>query len=511
MQGTGQTDLVSGAGPIEINESLTGDWYVESYYPAFKRTLTDAIVSGCATQMDLGSSFGLKYQKSTGTWAVVTEGNLNAEDIDGDSDFSSFDENDGSKNWLILAYYNTGSSWDFYVRYMGYFFESLNDVRFFLGSTQQVDLESGQSVRDQVRILKVNENLSDSTNTADPLDPILGTDLVWTLTDPVRYSDGYIEPRRVKMTMLDSDADGAPDDPMLFEELISEPAAPTPTAHRFLFFQKSTSVDGYEYFNAFDTVTVVQTIASVTGSGYEYVIDADDLYLDNVIAQENCLTASEEDDYYVRIGRSGLMFKWQHYANTDTRIDPSPTNIHDVFVLTSAYYSEVQSWLNSLTRSRSSFPVPPTIEELNQTFSSLNYAKMLSDTVVYRPAKFKLLFGPESDEELQATFKVVKVPGSTMTDNEIKLRVLEQIQAFFDVQYWDFGEMFSASELSAVIHQSLPGIVGHVVIVPNKITQKFGNLYQIRSESDELFLSCATVQNIQVVQNLTSENIRIGS
>lgn len=511
IQNTGQTDLDSGAGPIELNESLGTGWYVNQYYPAFNIDVSDSVIDQAGSQMDSGGTYGLRYSKATGTWSLVLEANLNSEDIDGDSDFSTFDETDGSTNWFILVYYNSGSSWDIYARYLGYVFESSSDVRFFLGADKQVDPETGAAVQDRIQILRINENLESTSNDPDPLDPILGETLEFTLTDPVRYPDGFIEPRRVFMTMTDSDVDGSPDNPQLFEQLVQLPSTVSTSAHRFLFFKKSVSSDGYEYFDHFEGVSVVSTPGAKIGSGYEYTISTDELFYDNGLVQANCLKTGEEGDFYAREGRKDLIFKWVHYANTDVRIDPSPTNIHDVIVLTTNYYNSVQTWLSTSGRTLDTFPVPESSEELNQSFDNIRHAKTMSDTVVYRPAKFKILFGPEASEELQATIKIVKVPGTSTTDNEIKLKVIETLNSFFDVNLWSFGEQFSFSECAAVIHQALPGVVGMCVIVPNKITNKFGNLYQIRSESDELFLSTATVANVQIVQSLTDANINIGS
>ena len=39
---------------------------------------------------------------------------------------------------------------------------------------------------------------------------------------------------------------------------------------------------------------------------------------------------------------------------------------------------------------------------------TLNPQKSLSDQIIYHPVKYKILFGTNADEELQATFKVVK-------------------------------------------------------------------------------------------------------
>jgi hypothetical protein len=231
----------------------------------------------------------------------------------------------------------------------------------------------------------------------------------------------------------------------------------------------------------------------------------------------------ETTDYEARIGRSfeldtasgnneenPLYFKWKHYAPRSNRIDPSISNVIDTILLTNSYYSDVITWKgsNDIT---ASFPDAPTTEDLRTTFSELNDYKMLSDQIIYKPGKFKLLFGTGAEDELRAKFKVVKVPGTTVTDNEVKSQVISAIDEYFDISNWDFGESFFYTELSAYIHQKLAKIVASIVIVPQKDDSVFGNLFQVKGESDELFLSTATVGDVEIVRNLTDTNLRVGA
>lgn len=205
-----------------------------------------------------------------------------------------------------------------------------------------------------------------------------------------------------------------------------------------------------------------------------------------------------------------LYFKWKHYAPRNNRIDPSISNVIDVMLLTNSYYGEVITWKgsNDIT---APFPTAPTTEDLRIQFSELNDYKMLSDQIIFKPGQFKLLFGTGAQDELRATFKVVKVPGTSVTDNEVKSQIISAIDDYFDISNWDFGESFFYTELSAYIHQTLAKIVASVVIVPSKSDSVFGNLFQVKGEPDELFLSTATVGDVEIVRNLTDTNLRIGN
>jgi len=205
--------------------------------------------------------------------------------------------------------------------------------------------------------------------------------------------------------------------------------------------------------------------------------------------------------------RIPLYFKWSHYSPIDQRVDPSPTNIIDMIVITDGYYRDVTIWKNN-NGSITTLPAYPTTEELRIQFQDLNQYKMVSDSMIWNSGTFKILFGTQAEAELQATFKVVKAPSSSISDNEVKTKVIQAIDTYFDIRNWDFGEKFFYTELAAFIHQQMSRIISSVVIVPTNANSQFGNLFEIISSPTELFLSTATVNNVQIVANLTEQNLR---
>lgn len=224
-------------------------------------------------------------------------------------------------------------------------------------------------------------------------------------------------------------------------------------------------------------------------------------------------------DHYTRNGRSftldtfqdtqiPLWFKWKHFAPTLNRIDPSVSNIIDMYILTSAYYSSVQLW-KAEDGDLEEFPEAPTTEDLRVQFGDLSEFKMLSDQIIFNSAQFRILFGRQAASELRAKFKVVKLPSTFVSDSEIKSKVIEAIDQFFDIANWDFGESFFYTELAAYIHQQLATIISSVVIVPDDQESQFGDLFQIRAEPTELFLSTASVSDIEIVDSLTDANMRL--
>ena len=356
-------------------------------------------------------------------------------------------------------------------------------------------------------------------------------DIKFNMSDLLTYEDGYQDPKKALVTFFDADNDMVPDDPLSFDKFVN--------TNRYMFQETYTDFDGYVYYkltkNVLEAVnqTEENTILSkgaTYASKYIYRSDTKIFKKISAISPYTATTLINDADgttkFKAYIGRSrhvtptvtstdvidqtaeDVFFQWKHYAPVDQRVDPSVTNIIDVFVLTRLYYTSVQTWKanNSLI---GAFPVEPTTTELAISMDTLNNYKSISDEIIYKPVKFKLLFGADALSELQATFKVIKVLGSTLSDNELRSRVIEKTNEFFEVENWELGESFYYTELAAYVHQHLPTHLSSIVIVPLQTESNFGNLFQVKAEPDELFLSIATVSNVEVVKGFTEQNLKI--
>ena len=204
-----------------------------------------------------------------------------------------------------------------------------------------------------------------------------------------------------------------------------------------------------------------------------------------------------------------LPFKWHHLVDIDQTLDPSLTNIIDVYVLTKSYNDDFQQWKKK-NNAALKMPLPQTTEELRGNFRDLLSYKMMTDEVIFHPVKFKPLFGKLADIEFQAQLKVVKNPKSKLTDNEVKSKVIAAIDKFFTPGNFGFGEIFYFTELAAYIHTALSVDLNSVVLVPIGTESKFGTLFQIQPDRNEIVTSVATVNDVIVINEITDNNIRIG-
>lgn len=207
--------------------------------------------------------------------------------------------------------------------------------------------------------------------------------------------------------------------------------------------------------------------------------------------------------------KTNQRFEWSHYPAVNEIVDPSFTNIIDVFVLTKSYDLQFRNWLKVNLGDTVYPPVSPTIDELNAQFADISDKKGMSDTVIYRPVKYRILFGNMADSNLRASFQVIKMPNTQLTDSEIKSKVIDAIEEFFHFSNWEFGETFYFTELAAFVHKKLIGVIGSFVIVPESTNSVFGKLFQITPESDELFIPDVGFDDIDIELSITKENIKM--
>jgi hypothetical protein len=212
-------------------------------------------------------------------------------------------------------------------------------------------------------------------------------------------------------------------------------------------------------------------------------------------------------NYTVKTGRSTINFQYRHNSNNTTRIDPATTNIIDLYLVTQAYYSQYQNWINDSTGTIPE-PLKPTMSELQQQYNAVDDFKMLSDSVVLNSVTFKPLFGTKASPALQGKIKVIKSVGTTASDSQIRSSVLAALNSYFTLDKWDFGDTFYFSELTAYLHVELAGLISSVVLVPNDPNQTFGDLYEIRSAANEIFVNGATVTDIIVISALTPQALQ---
>jgi len=337
----------------------------------------------------------------------------------------------------------------------------------------------------------------------------LSKDYQWQIDSAVVESDGYINPKKIKISFFDFDDDGQLDDPDAFANIVSPAFTSSQTTYLSEYVYFKTMSDGLRYELATENILAYpnENAVSSTVNGqlyYFYQSDIDVIKMWNSTINEYSLVP----EYRARSGRKNIKFQYIHNSGQERRIDPSKTNLIEIYLLTKTYDTEYRNWLSTREGTE---PTAPTSQYLEESFSySLEPIKSISDEIIFQPSSYKVLFGDIANTALQATFKAVRNSAKTASDNDIKTRILMAIEEFFNVDNWDFGQSFYFSELSTYVMNELTPDITNFIIVP-KITGSFGSLYEITCQSNEIFINGATVYDIEVIDSITASQLKASS
>jgi hypothetical protein len=495
--------LSSGIGSITLNNQIPYNARLVSIIPKWRTTLDTATISTIIDLIFSNKPFGLRYDLVSKNWKIVFESNLNIIDSfntgrTGDDSNQKLDS-----SWLLLfttdtEFYNVKS------RKLKYIFESDKQLRFHYDSTNKIyDTRSNIIVKDQIKILNINTNPA-SLNQVTPFT----YNLDWEIHKEFLSEDGYVDTKKIEITFNDSNDDGIVDDPNIFDIIVD----PSTDQSRYIVLEKyeiSNGQSDYRYVknkisNNKNIVEIRPSLGSVTNQideQYYYFIDTNTVQKWN--ATKGRFIASL--DYKVFQGRSDLKFQYVHSADYESRIDPGQINIMDLYILTKQYDLDFRRWLIGKLDVE---PLPLSSDQLSLTLSKeLNSIKAMSDEIIYHPVKYKVLFGSNASLNLRASFKVIKNPEQLISDNEIRTSVLSAINEFFSVENWDFGDSFHFSELVTYIMNKTTPYLVNIVIVPRQPDLHFGSLFEIKAESDQIFINGATTDDIEVISAITASNI----
>lgn len=505
LVGNGDTGIQSnGTGPVVLTNNIPNGASAVKVIPAFNNDFSNNFISSVAAQISAYRDFGIRYDYEIQDWVLIDNQNIALDDTFSLTHVGVTTGQNQDASWLI-RFTASGLIYTVEIRGLNYLFESLKETKFYFDKSVKVfDPKTGLTVNDNVKILRANGDRNGAP---------YAQDILWHVYNQVAESDGYVDRSKILLTFADSDNDGIPDNPDIFDIVVGAPMMGAGSvAHLpFVYFKKIYTYGSFVKFVPYDGALVDSdwgTVADLLphlNEYYEgqlwYMFKEDAFYVatDVTGTVQPVLTT----DFVAKVGREGLYFQYRHNSPNYRRIDPSPNNIIDLYLLTKVYETDYRLWVMDTT-GKISEPVAPSSEELRIQFNELEKYKSVSDALVYTSAKFKPLFGSKAAPQLQATFKVVKNPMVNLSDSEVKSQVLAFINAYFATSNWDFGETFYFSELAAYLHTNLAPAVASIIIVPNDVHYTYGSLQQITAAPDEILISCATVDDIDVIASITA-------
>ena len=496
----GLGNLESGVGPVTLNNIVPNGSVINAIIPNLTTAFSATLEADLIARIEAYEEFGLRYDIDSETWKVITSTNLSTSSVFSLANTGSATGTNADASWWF-KFTSDGNTYTVQYRKLDYIFESESQNKFHYDVEEKIyDYTTGKSVKDTVKIVKTNSIVSSGNS--------IGYPITWQVVDTVTEADGFQDNRKVKVGFYDDDDDGVVDNPELFDIYV-EPTLSEST--KFVFFEKYTSYDNIERSRPYAAnnfiVSKNETDINLNTSVYTdkqlfYFYDESEDVVKSYSSTTN--TLSTTTDYTARRGRGSVSFQYKHNAGQETRIDPSVSNIVDVYLLERTYDNLYRIWLQD----GGSKPTVSTADQLRINYSgALNPLKSLSDQIIYHPVKYKILFGSNADEQLQATFKVVKNTKTNISDAVIKTRVIAAINEFFALDNWDFGDSFYFTELAAYVHNQLAPDLLTAVIVPNQSGQSFGSLFQIDSAADEIFISGATVDDVAIITALGANQL----
>lgn len=511
-------NLTSGAGPVTLNNFVPTGAVVDTVIPLFVTDLPLGLEAQISEQIVLYRNFGLGYDNDgsiTGTpytWYLITQQNLNQDGAWSQQYAGNTSGTNLDSSWLI-QFVTENQNYTISFRGLAYSFGSVLQTRFFFYDGAQVyDSRTGTVIKDFINVLAVNTR-------PDSTEPLPGDIYTTIIGQPVE-SDGYVDDFQVLVGYRDSDNDGVPDNPDFFNEIVAPTVNPT---EKLVFLQQTVDFDNLQRYLLVDagvvntdyaTLDDIELALTEWSPGqvfYAFEQVANDgsvgVFYELTISTTGVRSVIEVSGWIARTGRQSLYYQYRHNSPLTSRIDPGTTNIIDLYVATQGYYTAYQNWIKDTTNTVVE-PDVPSIDELNTAYQGLQNYKMLSDNIVLNSVVFKPLFGEKAATELRATIKVIRASNSTASISEIKNAVVTEMNNYFSIDKWNFGDTFYFSELAGYLHRQLGTIVSSVVLVPLNTQKYFGDLYEIRSQPNEIFVNGATINNIDVIEALTSTNLR---
>ncbi len=554
----GATLLDDGTGPLILGSYVPDGAIPLEVIPTYQPLLGFSLENEITNQCRNLRNFGLTINKESRSWEIILNSNL-----DLISDFSlNFQENtldEGLDSSWIMAFVWTGNSYRVRYRVLNYIFESEKETAFYIdNSVKNFDFSTNKVIKDSISVLSIN-TVPDAVNfsndslflilpsgwanytaqekvdyynekgiTSDDLRLIgvpeseiqysisiglgtssatqttfninnrtspLGYDRIWQIDNSIIETDGYVQPNKVIVSMYNDSNSSIKIDPDAFTDIVGD---------NYVFFKQNTANSAFSLTR--EDIIILDNEQGLVNS---LKIDNQLFYFKDskVVKYWSSQTSSLifTNQYRGRNGRSDLKIQYVHNSGNQRRLDPSKTNLIDLYILTASYDTEYKSYVQGIT---STEPLPPTSQSLEQNYSEyLNPIKAISDEIIYHPVKYKILFGDKAPLNLQAKFKAVRNSNRTTNDNNLKSRILVAINDFFALENWEFGKSFYFSELSTYVMNIMTPDITNFVIVPI-VDNGFGSLYEIACLPDEIFINGTSINNIEIITGLTASQLK---
>lgn len=382
-------------------------------------------------------------------------------------------------NWVITVVKNEDTNgnflnWEISYKILDIITESPTTKFWYNDNINLIDKDSLNKVTDKIIILKANINKYGFPLLENKKYDVIGG---------VSYNNGNTNLNALKVRATDTlgipvSGDNLPDNPLQFYQFIN--------------------LDDYVYFEEDVNTRIKKPIDKDKRVSSIYTVEG----LFNNIS-ENEITKGNIT-YHKRIGKDKINFMWQHFSSKHNVIDPSTSNIMDMYILTKGYYEAMSKYLRGLIDE----PKPESSLQLTNSYKHLLQNKMESDTIICHSAKIKPLFGGKAIPQLRGVFRLIKKQSSLLTDEQLKYEVVNAIYNYFDINSLEFGQTLYVNDLCAKVHNDLYEHIHSIVLIPLFKNNYFGDLLIIECGEDEILQGAVTTTDVEIVTTYNSEIIK---
>lgn len=442
----------NGQGAVFL-EGLIPDGAVIGWVPSMRTIFNETELGAITAKISANQNFGLHYNNKKDRWTVIGADNL---DVSPTQLLISTAGTTNDSSWMIRLVHNPITNvWASVLRrdqtaFGSGTFDTKAELKFHnqrFGTA--LDQTTRRLIKDSVKFLIPKDNTDNSVSIDEfSLD----------VSDYFRLDDGRYDPTRVQVLLPGLLDTLVPKDPTLINTIIAQKNSDS---------AKEINLKKQEFSDAIGQYTLTPSTAGLPGD--------------------------------IRVaGRQGLTVQYNHVPLRDNRVDPTTTNIIDMYVLTSNFNAAFRSWVNNgcVPNSR---PLPLTSYSLEQLMQPIVPYKSVSDTIVFHPVDYKIIFGPGAASQYQVTIRVTRSDGTKVSDAEIRSRVIASINAYFNISNWDFGETFYFTDMASWVHKQLSGVISSIVLIPLQSNLTSNDMFQIKCDQNEIFISSATVANVEVI------------
>jgi hypothetical protein len=366
LSGTAQGygNLPSGVGPVVLNNFVPTGAIPTQVIPVFVTDLPVSIQQSIVNQIYLNQNFGIGYNNITSTWYIITSNNLAVNANFSLTNQQSTAGTNSDASWLIQCTTTSPGLANYTVisRSLDYYFGSVIDTRFFFYTNQPIyDSRSGTVVRDYVNVLKINSQ-------PDSNYPLPGDNILEIIDQPI-LSDGLVDDFQVLVSFATTSGGLIPINPDFFNDIVAPSVNPNT---KLVFLQQTVDFDNLQRYllvpsgtvnSEYATLAAIQLVVADYNLGQVFYAYQDQVFYVLSVNTSGNTVLNVNSTYIAYTGRQDLYFQYRHNSPLTSRIDPGSTNIIDVYIVTNAYYTAYQNWLQDSTGTVT-MPEVPTINDL---------------------------------------------------------------------------------------------------------------------------------------------------